>query len=62
MIKEILIFAVFAIYQAGSRHYLIETGEKTEAGLDYHNAYADDYNQAYDDAYMDYQKKPDKGT
>ena len=61
MIKEILIFALFAIYQSGSRHYLIETENKAETGGDYNNAYAGDYNYAYDDAYMDYQKMTGKG-
>ena len=50
MIKEILIFALLAIYQTGSRHYLIQTENKAEAGGDYNNADADEYN----DAYMDY--------
>ena len=62
MIKEILIFALFAIYQSGSRHYLIETGNETEAGADYNNAYSDDYNEAFDDAFMDYKKMTGKST
>ena len=57
MIKEIIIFALFTIYQAGSRHYLIKTVNKAEAGDDY----ADDYNYAFDDAYLDYQKMTSKG-
>ena len=61
MIKEILIFALFAIYQSGSRQYLIETENKAETGGDYNDAYADDYNYAFDDAYMDYQKMTGKG-
>ena len=61
MIKEILIFALFAIYQTWSRHYIIETENKAEAGVNYNNAYADDYNYASDDAYMDYQKMTGKG-
>ena len=57
MIKEIFIFALFAIYQSGSLHYLIKTENKAETGGDY----ADDYNYAFDDAYMDYQKMTGKG-
>ena len=65
MIKEIFIFALFASYQSGSRHYLIETENKAETGGDYNNAYADDYNNAfaydYYNAYMDYKKATGKG-
>ena len=62
MIKEIFFFALFGICQSGSRHYLIETRNETEAGADYNNAYSDDYNEAFDDAYTDYKKMTGKST
>ena len=42
MIKVAYIVALFGIYQSGSRHYLIKTENKAEAGFDY----ADDYHEA----------------
>ena len=60
--NEIFIFAFLAFCQVRSRHFLLKTKDRAEAGADYNDAYPTeyDYTNNYDNG--DYQKKGNRNS